>query len=96
MSDSSATRWTGSSRPLPTSDQSTTLPVQAADPTPVGVNVSGNMEDLTLITSKATDITVGGNMINCGFSGQNLNASDVTSITVGEGNIQSERLHIHQ
>ncbi len=82
MSDSSATRWTGSSS-FTTSDQSTTLPVQAADPTPVGVNVSGNMEDLTLITSKATDITVGGNMINCGFSGQNLNASDVTSITVG-------------
>ena len=48
----------------------------------VVVNISGNMEDLNLITTKTTEITVGGDMINCGFSGQNLQASDHTSITV--------------
>ena len=41
------------------------------------------MENLTLITTKETQINVGGNMINCGFSGQNLHPSDITSITVG-------------
>lgn len=52
------------------------------DSSPVVVNISGDMEDLNLITTKATQITVGGDMINCGFSGQNLQASDHTSITV--------------
>ncbi|HTR43780.1 MAG TPA: filamentous hemagglutinin N-terminal domain-containing protein [Pseudomonadales bacterium] len=37
---------------------------------------------LNIITTKETDIRVGQSMINCGFSGQNLQASDITSITV--------------
>ena len=84
MSDSSNTRWNGSSAIVPFSDadNGAGVPVQAGNPNPVAVNISGNMEDLNLITSKATEITVGGDMINCGFSGQNLHASDVTSITV--------------
>jgi len=52
------------------------------DPNPVVINLSGDMENLDLITSQATQIKVGGDMINCGFSGQNLHASDVTSIEV--------------
>ncbi len=40
------------------------------------------MENVDLYTTKETQIAVQGNMINCGFSGQNLHASDVTSINV--------------
>ena len=86
MSDSSNAKWVGNPvsgiNPFSDNDSSATVPVQAGNPNPVVVNVSGNMEDLNLITSKATEITVGGDMINCGFSGQNLHASDVTSIKV--------------
>ena len=60
--------------------------IPAIDNTPVLIDISGDMGNLTaqltLITSKRTDITVGGNMLNCGFSGQNLLSSDVTSISV--------------
>jgi trimeric autotransporter adhesin len=81
MSDSSATRWTGSSS-FSESDNSTTLPLDASSTDPVVINISGSMEDLNLFTTKETQIMVGGDMMNCGFSGQNLNASDITSITV--------------
>ncbi len=82
MSDSSAIRWVNANS-FSYADNSVGLPVQASDPNPVVVDVSGNMENVTLITSKETQIDVGGDMVNCGFSGQNLHASDVTSITVG-------------
>jgi hypothetical protein len=58
------------------------VPVQAASSVSTVLNISGNMENILLLTSKATQITVDGNMIGCGFSGQNLHPSDVTSITV--------------
>jgi hypothetical protein len=87
MSDSSQTQWiynSNSGLPVPFSvqDNSSGLPIQSGNPNPVSINISGSIENLDLVTSKATDITVGGNMINSGFSGQNLNANDVTSITV--------------
>ncbi len=82
MSDSSQTSWSNAKNSFSDSDHSPGLPVQAADPNPVLINISGDMANLDLITSKATQITLGGDMINCGFSGQNLHASDVTSITV--------------
>ena len=82
MSDSSAKSWT-STLSFGPQDNSTSVPVQAGDPNdPVNINVAGNMENLTLITSKETDVFVAGNMDNCGFSGQNLSASDITKITV--------------
>ena len=87
MSDSSQAQWidnTSLGLPLPFSlqDNSSGLPPQSGNPNPVSINISGSIENLNLITSKATDVTVGGNMINSGFSGQNLNGNDVTSITV--------------
>jgi hypothetical protein len=89
MSDSSQTQWfggvttsSGSDGVFSDTDHGTGVPVQAASPDPVVLNISGNMENLTLITSKETQIMVDGNMIGCGFSGQNLSAADVTSITV--------------
>ena len=80
MSDSSHTQWLSTGN-FGSNDHGST-PGDINDPNPVLVNISGSMENLNLITSKATQITVGGDMINCGFSGQNLHASDATTITV--------------
>lgn len=94
MSDSSLKSWAGSAGGLgfsPT-DNGTVLPTEFQ---PVIVNISGDMggsdsisPGFNLITSKETDITVGGDLINLGFSGQNLSANDVTSINVA-GNIEN-------
>jgi len=84
MSASSATRWT-SVGSFGTSDNSPTL--LALDNTqPVEISIAGSMNDVNLYTTKATQITVGGDMINCGFNGQNRASTDVTSIQV-TGNI---------
>jgi filamentous hemagglutinin family protein len=93
MSDSSHTSWNGNPilspiTPFSDTDHSTGVPVQAANPDPVVINISGDMKNLNLVTSKATQLIVGGNMIDCGFSGQNLAAGDITSLTVG-GAIQN-------
>lgn len=84
MSDSSNIRWNPYAAIIPFTDADTGNgdPVQAGNPNPVILNIAGNLENLNLITSKATELTVGGNMIDCGFSGQNLHASDITSISV--------------
>jgi filamentous hemagglutinin family protein len=77
MSDSSQIKWaTGD---FVDSDNGTVFPT---GPQPAIINVSGSVVDLNLITSKATDLTVGGDIFNSGFSGQNLQASDITSINV--------------
>jgi len=86
LSDSSSKQWFGGANyniaTFSDLDHATGLPLQAADPNPVSLDIAGDMTYLNLVTSKATQITVHGDMIDCGFSGQNLAASDVTSITV--------------
>ncbi len=82
MSDSSQTKWTTAAI-FTDAETVTTLPLNVGSETPVYVNISGDMKNINLVTSKATDLTVAGNMINCGFSGQNLRPGDVTSIKVG-------------
>lgn len=81
MSASASSRWI-SSLSFGLTDIGT-LQNEPDDSSPAFINVSGNMENLDLYVDKPAEITVGGNMINCSFSGQNLQASDVTSITVG-------------
>jgi filamentous hemagglutinin family protein len=87
MSDSGSKQWnyedpTGGSRgtfgPL---DYGTT-PIELNNPNPVQVSVSGDLNNLTLYTTKETEITVGGNMNNSSLMGENLHAGDVTSINV--------------
>lgn len=79
MSDSGQTRWsTGAFSPQDVG----ALRNEPNESTPVNVNISGSMENLNLITTKATDLTVGGDMVNSGFSGENLQAADHTVITV--------------
>lgn len=82
MSDSGQTRWT-STATFSDTDLGAPSSILPDDSIPVTLNISGSMEDLTLITTKQTQIKVGGNMTDCNFSGQNLQASDVTSISVG-------------
>jgi len=82
MSDSAQTRWVEGSSYFNNQDHGP-LSAEPTDPTPVTINVSGNMENLALMTTKETKINVGGDMIDCSFSGQNLHSSDITSINVG-------------
>ncbi len=64
------------------------------DPTPVhlnsetafNLNISGDLDNIYLVAPEPAHITVGGNMNNCAFQGQNLHPTDVTSINVA-GNI---------
>lgn len=80
MSDSAQSQWKNSST---FSDQDHgTLANEPNDVLPVVIDISGSMENLNLIVDKVADIMVGGDMVNCGFSGQNLQASDATTITV--------------
>jgi filamentous hemagglutinin family protein len=80
MSDSAATVW--STGAFLDSDHGA-LANEPNDSTPVTINVSGNIQDLNLIVDKVAQINVDGDLINSGFSGQNLQASDITSIKVG-------------
>jgi len=59
-------------------------PVHLGNPTPIALNISGDMDLMFLDVPEAAQINVVGNMNNCGFQGMNLNAADVTSITVGQ------------
>jgi filamentous hemagglutinin family protein len=97
MSDSAQTQWfIVSSGPQPFSDTDHgSIPTELNNYNPVIINLTGSinsinnvpvlasMEDIILQTDKATQINVAGDMIGCSFYGENLHASDVTSITVG-------------
>jgi hypothetical protein len=85
MSDSGATQWD----PSPTSGFGTFLandhaasPPELNNPNPVEINISGSVRNVTVRTTKATHMTVGGDMFNSGLLGQNLSVQDVTSIDV--------------
>jgi filamentous hemagglutinin family protein len=80
MSDSSATRWVNNDS-YGTGDHAATPP-ELNNPNPVEISVSGSMEDVNLYTTKETQITAGGDMINSGLVGENLHPGDVTAINV--------------
>ncbi len=80
MSDSSQTRWLDGST-FSDNDHGG-IPLELNNPNPVVINISGDMENLGLVTTKQTWLTVGGNMIGCNFSGEKLHPTDVTSINV--------------
>jgi filamentous hemagglutinin family protein len=60
------------------------IPVHLNSPTPVTVNVSGDMNNIYLVVPEAAQINVVGDMNNSSFEGQNLHPTDVTSINVGQ------------
>jgi filamentous hemagglutinin family protein len=82
MSDSGENQWNGLTSDTFLLDHAAT-PVHINDPTPVYMNISGNLNDMNIELPKSANITVHGNMENTSFSGQNLRGSDITSITVG-------------
>lgn len=80
MSDSLSTRWLNANS-FTDGDHGNLAEIN--NPNPVTLDISGNAQDFNLIVPKAANINVVGNMSDVGFSGQNLHANDVTSITVG-------------
>jgi filamentous hemagglutinin family protein len=87
MSDSAAVQW----NPIPPdgtfgsflpNDHAATPP-ELNNPNPVEISVGGSLNNVNLYTTKETEITVTHDMLNSGLIGENLHASDVTSISVG-------------
>ncbi len=63
------------------SDHAATPP-ELNNPNPVEISIAGSIDNLNIYTTKETDLTVHGNMFNGSFVGENLHASDVTTVTV--------------
>ncbi len=80
MSDSGETRYR-SFGDFGVDDHADT-PVHLNDTQPVRLDVSGDMKSILLGAPKRAVLTIGGDMINSRFSGQNLRQDDVSSITV--------------
>ena len=82
VSDSSSSQFR-SSTTFGLNDHATS-PIHLNNPTPIALNISGDMDLVFLGAPEAAQINVVGNMNNCGFQGMNLAAGDVTSINVGQ------------
>jgi filamentous hemagglutinin family protein len=80
MSDSGRHQW-GAVGDFDFSDHATT-PLELHNPNPAVINVSGSLKTVNIYTTKETQITVGGDVINSSFVGENLHASDVTFLKV--------------
>ena len=85
MSDSAHTHWfiaNSGAQPF-SSDDHGSSPIEINNLNPVVINVGGNMNNVILRMSKATQLAVDGDMTGCSFYAQNLHPDDVSSITVG-------------
>ncbi|MGH7972593.1 MAG: hypothetical protein ACREIC_28090, partial [Limisphaerales bacterium] len=80
MSDSAAHSWKGPNS-FNSSDHASSPP-ELNNPNPVEVTVSGDMQRVDLYTTKATHVTVLGDMLNSGFVGENLHPEDATYLNV--------------
>jgi filamentous hemagglutinin family protein len=63
------------------SDHAATPP-ELNNPDPVEISIAGSMNNVTIYVTKEAQVTVGGDMFNSSLIGENLHASDVTSINV--------------
>jgi filamentous hemagglutinin family protein len=79
MADGGSTLWSGI-RPVGSGYSSPQ--VELNNPRPVELNITGTIRDIDIITTKVTHLTVGADMIDAGFRGNNLHPSDVSSIHV--------------
>ncbi len=59
-----------------------TTPIHLNNPTPIELNISGDMSLVLLGAPEAAQINVSGDMNNSRFQGMNLSANDTTSINV--------------
>jgi len=91
MSDSAGHRWLNNRFTFGPGDHAS-LPPNVDNPNPVVINVAGNVQDLNLYTTKATHMTVGGDLNNSGFQGENLHSTDQTYIHVA-GNIYNSPIY---
>ena len=85
MSDSGQTHWfisNSGTQPFSETDHAS-VPAEMNNPTPAALNISGSMENIILQLSQFAQIIIGGDMIGCTFFGENLQANQATSITVG-------------
>lgn len=87
MSDSAANQWVGAAS-FGTSDHAAS-PSDSGNANPVTITVAGNMQDINLYVDKLAQVNVAGNMQDCSFVGQNLDASQTTSINVGGSIVNS-------
>jgi filamentous hemagglutinin family protein len=86
MSDSGSQQW----NPIPADGNTGSFSIKdhAASPleinsqTPVNIFVGGDMNNVTVYATKAAQITVGGDMLNANFVGENLQTSGVMGDTV--------------
>ena len=83
LSDSSRNQYVFSGTPFGISDHATT-PIHLNSPTEVALNISGDMDNIELVSPEEAQINVVGNMNNSSLIAQNLHATDVTSINVGQ------------
>ncbi|MEI6779560.1 MAG: filamentous hemagglutinin N-terminal domain-containing protein [Verrucomicrobiota bacterium] len=58
------------------------VPLHLGDLTPVQLSIAGNLSGILVAVPKQAEITVGGNLVNSRFDGQNLHPGDVTRIKV--------------
>jgi len=78
MSDSGSTAYTD----YATGHAAT--PLHLYDPNPVMVDISGSINNFSLVVPTFAEINVVGDTYNFGFQGQNLGSSQATSINVGQ------------
>jgi filamentous hemagglutinin family protein len=83
MSDSGASQYLFNTSVTPFGDADhAATPIHLNSPTPVELNIAGDMDNIYLVVPEAAQINVGGDMNNSRFKGQNLQPTDVTSINV--------------
>jgi len=83
VSDSGRKQFVFSGTPFGVSDHFTT-PIHLNNPTEVALNISGDLDNIELVSPEAAQINVVGNMNNSSLIAQNLQPTDVTSINVGQ------------
>ncbi len=59
-------------------------PVHLNNSTPIELDVAGDMNLINLVVPEAAQISVGGNMINCGFQGMNLSPESGFQVQIQE------------
>lgn len=84
MSDSAARQWDpGANTPTFGLNDHAATPPELNNPNPVVIKISGDMNNVTVHTTKKTEVTVGGNMFNASVLAQNLHATDESFVKVG-------------
>jgi filamentous hemagglutinin family protein len=61
-----------------------TTPIHSDSPTPIELDISGNMELVFLAVPEAAQINVGGDMINCSFQGMNVSSAPSFPVQIYE------------